>query len=207
MDRTTWVRTGVASAVAGLGIAVGGVALATADDAATQERTAQEGGRFGHRLGHGAMAAELADKLGLDEDKVADVLEKVHEALRPERPDLSDGQVPEPPTDEEIEARQAALAKALAKELDVSEAKVAKALDELRADVEERMDDLRADLRDGLVDRLAAAVEDGTLTEADKASVLKAYDAGLIGGMRGGPGFGPGFGHRFGGGDGGGPTT
>ena len=44
-----------------------------------------------------------------------------------------------------------------------------------------------------LVEKLDAAVDEGTLTKADKASVLKAYDAEVIGGGPDG-GFGGGFG-------------
>ncbi|MFC7502794.1 hypothetical protein, partial [Nocardioides sp. GCM10030258] len=68
-----------------------------------------------------------------------------------------------------------ALAKALADELGLDEAKVADALDTLR-------DAQKAERRTDLSERLDTAVKDGDLTDADKASVLKAYDAGVLGG-------------------------
>ncbi|MFB9767842.1 hypothetical protein ACFFOS_25945, partial [Nocardioides kongjuensis] len=82
---------------------------------------------------------------------------------------------PAPPTDAERAEREAALAKALAEELGLDEAKVSAALDDVRAahDAERRQD---------LSDRLDQAVSDGTLTAGDKASVLEAYDAGVLGG-------------------------
>ncbi len=114
--------------------------------------------------------------------------------------DLRDGELPSPPTEEEQEARQDELAAALAEALGVDAAEVETALEEIRADVEaqmeERFAELREEARADLVDRLDAAVEDGTLTEADKESVLKAYDEGVLDGPGGGP-----FGHfHFGGG-------
>ena len=62
-------------------------------------------------------------------------------------------------------------------------AKVQAALDAARTEA-------RATERADLKTRLDAAVKAGTLTAADEASVLKAFDADLLGG-RGGPG-GPG---------------
>lgn len=181
MDKSTAVRTGLAAAVAGLGLAVGGVALASAEDGT--ERPGRGGGFF---------AEQLADALGIDQDEVETALGKVHDDLAPERPDLSSGERPAPPTEEELAEHQAAFAQALAEALGISEDRVTDALESLRAEAEERGEEFRAELRDRLVERLDAAVEDGTLTEADKASVLKAYDAGVIGGPFGWHGFGGG---------------
>ena len=85
------------------------------------------------------------------------------------------GEQPTPPTDEERAEREAAFATALAKALGLSEDKVSDALDTVRAARE-------ADRRQELGERLDTAVEDGDLTAADKASVLKAFDAGVLGG-------------------------
>jgi Spy/CpxP family protein refolding chaperone len=186
MDKQAVVRTTIAAGVAGLGLSVGGVALATADqDNATNSTPgpAAEDHGPGHRE---QMAGELASALGLSEDKVEAALEAVREELRPERPE--DGVRPAPPTEEERAAQRAAFAKALADELDISTAKVTAALAELRADAE-------AEGRARLAERLDTAIEDGDLTSADKASVLKAYDAGVLGGPAGfGAGPGPGRG-------------
>ena len=50
----------------------------------------------------------------------------------------------------------------------------------------------RATERSNLKTKLDAAVKAGTLTEADEASVLKAFDAKVIGGGFGGHGHGSG---------------
>jgi hypothetical protein len=182
MDKHAMVRTTIAAGVAGLGLSVGAVAMATAEDngATTTVSEAAIADRGpGH---HEQMAAELADALGLSEEKVAAALEAVHDELRPERTD--EGVPPTPPTDEERADREAEFAKALAAELDISTTKVAAALAELQADAE-------AEGRARLSERLDTAVDEGDLTEADKASVLKAFDAGVLGGPGGGHGPGP----------------
>jgi hypothetical protein len=178
MDRSTIVRTGVAGAVAGMGLAVGGVAMANADtpDASgtsttsTTQQARPDGGR---------LATTLAKQLGLEESVVKKALDSVRDDLKPTKP--AEGTRPTPPTEAERTARQAAFVKALAKELDVSEAKVKAALAVAQAEA-------RATERSNLKTKLDAAVKAGTLTEADEASVLKAFDAKVIGGGLGGPG-------------------
>jgi hypothetical protein len=67
----------------------------------------------------------------------------------------------------------AALAKALAEDLDVAEADVAKAVAEIRSE--------RKAVRDQrIADRLAEAVTAGTLTQAEADAVKKAADAGIV---------------------------
>ena len=90
------------------------------------------------------------------------------------------------------ESRHQQLASALAKELGVDESKVSDALDKLREErkadrPEQTPDKARTDLKT----RLAAAVKEGKLTQAEADAVLKAAEAGIIGG--------PGFGHGPGG--------
>lgn len=121
MEKGTMTRNLIAGSIAAAGLTLGGIGLAGAADDDSPDNA-------GH---HAAMAADLADALGVSEDKVESALEKLHE-------------------------------------------------------------NRQAKGREALSDRLDAAVDDGTLTEADKASVLKAYDADLIGGGHGGPGRGPG---------------
>lgn len=189
MDRSTLARTGIAGAVAGLGLTVGGIAMASAEtetpETTNASASAHPGGPRGDR---GQDAETLAEELGLEQDVVEDALDAVRDELRPDKAETTDGTRPEPPTDAERAERQAALAKALAAELDVSEAKVAAALEVVQEQREADRTERRAEARVDLVERLDAAVEDGTLTAADKASVLKAYDADLIGGGHGGPG-------------------
>lgn len=187
MDRSTLARTGIAGAIAGLGLTVGGIAIASAETGTSETTTASASAHPGGPRGdRGERAEALAEALGLEEDVVRAALQAVRDELRP---DTDDDGVRTPPTEAERAARQAALAAALAEELDISEAKVTAALAELEEQHEAARAERRAEARVALVERLDVAVEAGTLTAADKASVLKAYDADLIGGgFRGGPG-------------------
>jgi AcrR family transcriptional regulator len=191
--RKTWVRVGVAGGIAALGLTAGGIAVATADD-----ESGRPGGGFGRFVGGGLLgddlAERLAEELGVDQDKVEDALDDVREEYGPEvrerfRDRLEDGELPSPPTEAEIEERQDAFAAALAEALDLDKADVEAALEEINADfqarIEEHLAEAREAARSDLIERLDAAVEDGTLTQADKESVLKAYDEGVIGGPGG----------------------
>ncbi len=151
------------------------------------------GGRGHHGMGDGRMGfgrgaglATLATKLGVTQEKLQAAMAKVHDAL-----DASEGQDRgTPPTDAERAAREAAFAKALAKELGIAESKVTDALAAIEAE-------RRAAGTAALTSRLDQAVTDGKITAADKASILKAYAAGVLGGVGMGFGMGPGmgFGH------------
>jgi hypothetical protein len=140
-----------------MGLAVGGVALATADEqpgdtpSATPEDQGNDKGdepRWGMGPGHRGwfaggdrFAEQLAEELDIDQAEVEAALEAIREELEANRPDRE--------------------------ELD---------LDNLR-------EELRTRIREHLVERLDEAVAEGTLTEQDKASVLKAFDAEVIGGL------------------------
>lgn len=121
-----------------------------------------EGGRFGDRDG---LAAALAEKLDLDQAKVATALQDYREANRPTTKP-SPGTQPAAPDD-------AALAKALAKQLDVAESDVTKAITEIRAE-------RTAARKQAVSDKLATAVKAGTLTQAEADAVQKAADAGIV---------------------------
>lgn len=155
-------------------------ASATADsDTDTSAPGAMGEGRGGHGPGgkggmRGADASALAEQLGLDEAKVEAAIATVREANRPTEKPAEGAR----PTEAEREARRAAYVTALAKELGVTEDELTEALTEVR-------DDHLAEHRTRLGERLDTAVDDGTLTDADKAAVLKAFDAGVLGG--GGP--------------------
>lgn len=183
--------TAAAITVAGAGIAVGGIGLAAADDSTTgeasssQTSTAAAGEGRGHGPGDrgrsGEQAAALAEALGLEESAVTAAMQAVRDELKPEAP--AEGETRTPPTEEEREARAAEMASALADELGVSEQQVTDALESLGAE-------RKAEARSALADRLDAAVADDSLTDADKESVLKAFDAGVLGGERHGRGGG-----------------
>lgn len=177
-----------AAALLAAGAVAGGVSAATlsahaADDTSSgSSSTAAErgpggpGGPGGHGRGIGVDTTALAKALGVTEDELSDALDAVRDATKPDDADRpAAGEQPTPPTDEERAEREAAFATALAKALGLSEDKVSDALDTVRAARE-------ADRRQELGERLDTAVEDGDLTAADKASVLKAFDAGVLGG-------------------------
>jgi hypothetical protein len=175
MKKSTAIRTTVAASVAAAGLAVGGVGLASAADetpASSPSSTTDE-----HRPGPGGSGmfdvSALAEALGVTEAELQDALDAVHEDLAP-----AEGGRPAPPTDADRDQLQSDLAAALADELGLTDAEVTAALDELRADHE-------AEERSALSDRLDDAVDAGDLTGTDKASVLKAFDAGVL---SGGPG-------------------
>ena len=73
--------------------------------------------------------------------------------------------------------RDAALAAALADKLGIEEAKVTAALAEIRSE-------RQAERATALKERLDAAVQDGTLTQAEADAVTKAVEKGVIGGGR-----------------------
>ncbi|HWI42255.1 MAG TPA: hypothetical protein VNS81_01445 [Nocardioides sp.] len=180
-----------AAALLAAGAVAGGVSAASlsahADDTSaptTQAgQTGSEGPGFhgpgerdGHGPGFGADAAELAKALGVSESKLTKALDAVRADLEPDastRPEP--GERPTPPTEAERAQHEAAFARALAKELGTTQAKVSAALAKVRATHE-------AEHRSDLSDRLDAAVKAGDLTAADKASVLKAFDAGVLDG-------------------------
>ncbi|WP_246002152.1 hypothetical protein [Allorhizocola rhizosphaerae] len=94
--------------------------------------------------------------------------------------------------------RHQELAAALAKELGVEESKVTAALDKVREEQKKNEQGERptpADRTAALKERLATAVSEGKLTQAEADAVIKAYEAGVLGG----------FGHGHGGKPGGGP--
>ncbi len=169
MDKNTMMRTGVAGAVAAAGLVVGGVAVASADDEA-KSSSRSDGQKGGHRGGQGfgvRGTGAVAESLGVSEDKLTAALKAVREDLKGDK--SADGERPA------RGERQAAMAAALATELGISESKVTAALEEQRTE-------RSADQRTALSERLDTAVTAGDLTASDKASVLKAFDAGVLGG-------------------------
>ena len=189
MNKSTLARAGIAGTVAGLGLAAGGVAIANADTPkAPESSSSRPGGPRGDHAGPGRDAATIAKALGLDQDVVAKAIKAVRDDLRPEKP--TKGTRPTPPTEAQRTKLEAAFVTALAKELDVSEDKVAAAVETAQKQATADRQEARTQERADLVTKLDAAVKAGTLTEADKTSVLKAFDAKIISGGRGPGGFG-----------------
>lgn len=181
-DPTPAPSTGSSGASSGSGGSSSGAASAnsgTTDSGTSGTTDRGWGGRHGHGpgmgpggMGFGMDSGALAAKLGVDQAKLTAALQKVWTSLR--EGDDSDDRTG-PPTDAERQARQQEFATALAKELGIDAAKVTAAFDELRAE-------RQAEARAAFGARLDEAVKAGKLTEADKASVLKAFDAGVLGG-------------------------
>ncbi len=179
------VASGVFALAAGIGVA----GLASADPTTTPTTSPSgapsagvdqpgpgHGGPGGgaHDRLDGDLAAKLAEKLGVTEDKVTTALKEIRDANKPDptaKPDPSAR--PDPGSKPDDTARDAELAKALAGKLGIDEAKVKTALDEIRAE-------RTAQRATALKDRLAAAVKAGTLTQAEADAVQKAFDKGVI---------------------------
>ncbi len=141
------------------------------------------GGMHGMGKGPGGDAKALASKLGVDETTLEDALKAVRDDLKAARkagsaaapaPDPAGKTKPDPA------AMQDKMASALASKLGIDASKVTTALTELRTAEE-------ADRQKAFDDRLAKAVTDGTLTQADADAVTKAQKAGVIGTGRGRP--------------------
>ena len=163
----------IASGVLALGAGIGVANLASADTTPTPTPTsgtpspgADRGwaGHSGRGLRAGEFVTELATKLGIDEARVAEALRAIRAENQPR---------PDPTARPDVVEREAALAKALSSELGIEENKIKTALQEIRtAHQTERTADLKA--------RLDAAVQDGTLTQAEADAVQKAVEQGVI---------------------------
>lgn len=122
----------------------------------------------GMGMGGGADLSALATKLGVDEAKLKDALKAVRDELRASRtPGQGNATKPDPKT------MQDELATKLASKLGIDAAKVKAAFADLRATEE-------AAHQKAFDDRLAKAVTDGTLTQAEADAVKKAAKAGVI---------------------------
>ena len=180
---------GAAAAVIGLGV----TQVARADDASTTTPTptasstqgdanrGTTGGAAGHGWGpggrHGGMGggmgagvdlSALATKLGVDQTTLADALKAVRDELRASHtPGQGNATRPDPAT------MQDELATKIASKLGIDAAKVKAAFADLRAAHE-------AAEQKAFDDRLAQAVKDGKLTQAEADAVNKAAKAGVI---------------------------
>lgn len=178
MNKQMMMRSGVAGAIAATGLVVGGVAVASADDEKTSGQTTTQdrqvpgppdgrGGPGGPGAGPGDPAG-LAEALGVSEDALAEALSTIREERQGDE-SQADGERPDP------EKKDGEMAADLAEQLDLSEDEVTAALEKVRSAAEE-------DRRAALSERLDTAVGDGDLTKSDAAAVLKALDAGVLGG-------------------------
>jgi hypothetical protein len=123
---------------------------------------------MGMGLGRGANLSALATALGVDQTKLEDALKAVRDELRASRtPGQGKAAKPDPA------ARQDELATRLAGKLGIPASKVKAAFANLRAARD-------ADEQKAFEDRLARAVKDGKLTQAEADAVKKAVKAGVI---------------------------
>ncbi|HET7800622.1 MAG TPA: hypothetical protein VFL38_09390 [Humibacillus xanthopallidus] len=127
---------------------------------------------LGKGMGRGAELSTLAAKLGVDETKLKDALKAVRDELRAAHAPGQGTAKPDPAT------MQDELATKLASKLGIDAAKVKAAFTDLRATAD-------AARQKAFDDKLAKAVTDGTLTQAEADAVKKAAKAGVIG--MGGP--------------------
>lgn len=93
------------------------------------------------------------------------------------------------------EDRQEKLAAALAKELGIDQKKVSDALTKVQKDL---ASDAKSEHADALKDRLAKAVKDGKLTQAQADAIIAAAEKGVLPGGGGAGGWGGGHGFRGG---------
>jgi hypothetical protein len=173
MAVSTKTAIAIASGVLAPGAGIGVANLASADTTPTPTPTsgtpspgADRGwaGHPGRGVRAGEFVTELANKLGIDEAKVAEALRAIRAENQPR---------PDPTTRPDPAEREAALAKALSSKLGIDVTKIKTALQEIRtAHQAERTAALKA--------RLDAAVQDGTLTQAEADAVQKAVDQGVI---------------------------
>lgn len=172
MEKQRLRATGLVAA----GVVVGGILAGTlgaqaADNGSKADAAPGMAMHAQHRGPGGPGGGEdLADALGVSKERLRAAFEAIHDDLKP-----ADRRADGPPTAAERTARRDKMTAALANELGLSEEKVEAAFKKVhQAHAAER--------RELLSDRLDAAVKDGKLSDDDKASVLKAFDAGVLGG-------------------------
>jgi hypothetical protein len=171
----------VAAGALALGAGLGAATLAAADPTVTPTASPSQsasadpgagrdgaGGPGGRGHGREDLAEQLADRLGISQDKVAEALREV----RGDRPAPGTAS-PTPGTQPDPAARDARLAASLAEQLGVSEDTVKTALAEIRAAAQ-------AERTAALKEKLDAAVRAGTLTQAEADAVVKAADLGVV---------------------------
>lgn len=123
---------------------------------------------MGKGIGKGVDLSALATKLGVDETKLTDAFKAVRDEIKASRTP-GQGTATKP----DATALREAFATKLAAKLGIDAAKVKTALADLRAAHE-------ADEQKAFDDRLAQAVKDGKLTQAEADAVKKAARAGVI---------------------------
>lgn len=122
------------------------------------------------RFGLGGDVAALAQKLGVDETKLRTALDAVRQQVKAERKaDKAKGTTPPA-----MGALSDDVATKLAKQLGISADKVKTAIQDLRTAA-------RASRQQAFDDRLAQAVKDGKLTQAEADAVKKAAKLGILG--------------------------
>ena len=174
------VAIGLSAAVLTAGIGLGVSQIANADQStptptpsASASASSSPGSHHkGDAKGHGPRArgsedlSTLASKLGVDETKLK-------EAMSAARKEVGDSDRTSRPTKAERTAQREAYVKALAKELGVDADKVTTALKEI---AQEQREARQGEEKE----RLAKAVTDGTLSQAEADAVQKALDEGIV---------------------------
>ncbi|MFC7594903.1 hypothetical protein ACFQU3_06285 [Terrabacter sp. GCM10028922] len=169
-DDTTTPTTSATSATSTQGSANQGTTDGTPGSGKGWGPGGRHGGGMGmgKGIGKGVDLSALASKLGVDETKLADALKAVRDELKASRT-AGQGKATKP----DAAALQDEFAKKLAAKLGIDAAKVKTAFADLGAAHE-------AEEQKAFDDRLAQAVKDGTLTQAEADAVKKAAKAGVI---------------------------
>lgn len=145
-------------------------ASASATGTPDQQRGGPGGGRGDHGRGDTTeLAKSLATELGVTEATVTEALNAVRDENKPTAEPSAGTAKPDPT------AREAALVKGLATKLGLDEATVQTAFDTVQAAG-------LADRAAALKTKLDAAVQAGTLTQAEADAVTKAVEKGVISG-------------------------
>lgn len=154
-----------------------------------QQAGEHRGGGKGQGMGNGGgfgimndeTAKAVATKLGIDQTKLTDAAKAVFEDLRAQHK-ATKGTSATPGTQQTRPDRTAMedeFASALATKLGVDNDALKSALDEARTAEQASH---KAEARTGLKTRLDKAVTDGKISQADEDSILKGFDAGVLGG-------------------------
>lgn len=141
----------------------------TSSSSGTNQDAQGEHDHKGHRLD----TAALAQKLGVSEDQ----LNQAFNAIRQENQPTGDQGRGQGGDHKGNRPDRSAMDQALANKLGIDVSKVTAAMDELRTQDESEESATR---REELSNKLDAAVSAGTLSSADRDSVLKAFDAGVF---------------------------
>lgn len=119
------------------------------------------------------LAAQLAERLGLDQTKVKQAIQAAHQATRPAQNGQPQSTPPNTPDETDRATREDAFLTELANQLGIDKETLSQAVAEIRESAD-------AGRKSEFQTRLDDAVSAGTLTREEANAVLKAAEAGVI---------------------------